>query len=206
MADSTNEKVEKEEKKTRTRKAKETPKEAPKETPKEALAEGATPKEKPVEKPAEKVVFSEQKEPKARKTRKKKAGVSVVSRGKRKESIARAHVSKGKGNIRINNRSLVSYVSNKYVREIVREPLRYLGPEALDIDVHVNVFGGGVLGQAQASRTAIAKALVAHFPDANLKDKFLAIDRSLLVEDVRRVEPKKYKGPKARARFQKSYR
>ena len=62
------------------------------------------------------------------------------------------------------------------------------------------------MGQAQAARTAIANALVAYFDGMNLKEKFNSIDRSLIVDDTRRVEPKKFRGPKARARFQKSYR
>ncbi len=62
------------------------------------------------------------------------------------------------------------------------------------------------MGQAQAARTAIANALVEYFGEMNLREKFVEIDRSLVVEDTRRVEPKKYRGPKARARYQKSYR
>lgn len=138
-----------------------------------------------------------------RKSKKKEAH---VSRGKRKESIARASITKGTGKIRVNNLSIDAYYNNSYVREIVKEPIHYLGPEVNGIDIHLVVYGGGVMGQAQASRTAIANALVDYFDTQNLKEKFMNIDRSLLVEDVRRVESKKYKGPKARARYQKSYR
>lgn len=70
----------------------------------------------------------------------------------------------------------------------------------------MNVSGGGTMGQAQAARTAIAHALVMYFDQMNLREKFISIDRSMLIEDTRRVEPKKFRGPKARARFQKSYR
>ncbi len=143
------------------------------------------------------------KPPRKKKTRKK--GKVVVARGKRKESKARARIKEGKGDIRINHKSLYSF-TNKYVQEIIREPLRYLGPEANEIDISVSVSGGGIMGQAQAARKAIAKALVAYFDTLNLKEKFISIDRSLVVEDVRRVEAKKYRGPKARARYQKSYR
>jgi small subunit ribosomal protein S9 len=62
------------------------------------------------------------------------------------------------------------------------------------------------MGQAQAARTAIARALVAALGDDDLRKRLVEFDRSLLVEDVRRVEPKKFKGPGARARFTKSYR
>ncbi len=161
----------------------------------EAKAEPQKVAEKPAaEKPA----------PKAKKQKKQKSK-AVVARGKRKLAIARATVKPGKGRIRINKVLLDSY-NNMYVREIIREPLRYTGPEANDLDISVTVFGGGSMGQAQAARTAIANALVKYFEGTNLREKFVDIDRSLVVEDIRRVESKKYKGPKARARFQKSYR
>ncbi|MBU0590599.1 30S ribosomal protein S9 [Candidatus Micrarchaeota archaeon] len=143
---------------------------------------------------------------KKRSTAKKKSSVKVcVARGKRKESIARATIKEGKGVIRINSHN-ISSLPNSYVREIIREPLNYVGPEANTIDISINVNGGGMMGQAQAARTAIANALVMYFDTMNLKEKFILIDRTLVVEDTRRVEPKKYRGPKARARFQKSYR
>jgi small subunit ribosomal protein S9 len=136
---------------------------------------------------------------------KKAARKVFVARGKRKESVARATISEGKGAIRINSRSIAS-INNPYIADIVREPLRYVGPEANNIDISVNVRGGGTMGQAQAARTAIANALVMYFEGMNLREKFIDIDRSLVIEDTRRVEPKKFRGPKARARFQKSYR
>ena len=135
---------------------------------------------------------------------KKKEAISVF-RGKRKESIARASITKGKGVIRINSVRLDA-IDNKYVRQMVAEPLG-LAPEiATQVDISVNVFGGGQMGQAQACRTAIARALVGFSGDDNLKRKIIDRDKFMIAEDSRRVEPKKYKGPKARARFQKSYR
>ena len=137
------------------------------------------------------------------KPKQKKAG--NVFRGKRKESIARATVRKGKGKIRINS-TLLSAVDNKFVRGIVSEPL-HLAPEiASQVDISINVAGGGQMGQAQACRVAVARALIGFSGGEALKQKMVAYDRSLVAEDSRRVEPKKYKGPKARARFQKSYR
>lgn len=136
---------------------------------------------------------------------KQKKEASNVFRGKRKESVARATIRKGKGVVRINSVRLEA-IDNKYVRETISEPL-HLAPEiATQVDISVNVFGGGQMGQAQASRVAIAHALIGFSGGDALKQKMIAHDRSLTVEDVRRVEPKKYKGPKARARFQKSYR
>jgi small subunit ribosomal protein S9 len=191
-----------EEKKKKVKKA---PKEKPEEKAEAPRAEAAP---KPDEKKAEAKPEAKP-EPRAKKRKaagpKKPSRKVFVARGKRKESIARATITDGKGALRINSHNLAS-INNPYVREIIREPLRYVGPEANDVDISVSVKGGGTMGQAQAARTAIANALVMFFEDKNLKQKFIEIDRSLVVEDTRRVEPKKYRGPKARARFQKSYR
>jgi small subunit ribosomal protein S9 len=141
----------------------------------------------------------------SRKTLKKSKEKVIIARGKRKEAVARATIRSGKGVVRVNSVNLDS-LGNKFVREIIREPIRYVGADANNVNISVNVFGGGSMGQAQAARVAIANALVLYFGEDQLKEKFISIDRSLIVEDTRRVEPKKYKGPKARARYQKSYR
>jgi small subunit ribosomal protein S9 len=161
--------------------------------------------QKAAEKAAEASPVAAEKPAARAKKQKKQKSKAVVARGKRKLAIARATVKPGKGKIRVNKVLLDSY-NNMYVREIIREPLRYAGPEAGDLDISVTVFGGGSMGQAQAARTAIANALVKYFEGSKLREKFVDVDRSLVVEDIRRVESKKYKGPKARARFQKSYR
>jgi small subunit ribosomal protein S9 len=166
------------------------------------------PKEAKVEAPKEISKELPKKEKKPRKTKKapkKPKTKVVVARGKRKEAIARATIRSGSGAIRI-NRVLLESFGNSFVREIIKEPVRYVGPEVNTVNISVNVIGGGAMGQAQAARTAIANALVNYFEEQNLKEKFISIDRSLVIEDTRRVEPKKYKGPKARARYQKSYR
>jgi len=129
----------------------------------------------------------------------------LVIRGKRKESVARATIQKGSGIVRVNKLN-VEALNNKYVRDFIKEPIKLAGLPANSVNITVTVNGGGVLGQAQAARIAIAKALVKYFDDKALQDKFMSVDRFLLIEDSRRVESKKYKGPKARARFQKSYR
>jgi small subunit ribosomal protein S9 len=167
-------------------------------------------KPKPVEKPepkkaGEKKEGSRPNAKKARKPKKKKKSVRVEhSRGKRKRAIARATVKEGSGRIRVNSK-LVSSIGNKYFRSIVSEPLELIGPDGLKVDVSVKVRGGGEMGQAQACRTAIAKALAQYFGEGAIA-KYNEDDRYLLREDPRRVEPKKYMGPKARARDQKSYR
>ncbi len=139
--------------------------------------------------------------PKARKSR-KKAKIGVV-RGKRKEATARAYLRlNGKGNLSYNGLALAA-VPSAYVRQIITEPLRFT--DGSKYDIVVTTHGGGTMGQAQAARVAIANLLVAHEGD-ELKAKMMEADRSLLIEDSRRVEPKKFRGPGARARFTKSYR
>ncbi|MEI7827600.1 MAG: 30S ribosomal protein S9, partial [Euryarchaeota archaeon] len=93
------------------------------------------------------------------------------------------------------------------IRLRLREPLM-LAPEELvgKLDVSIKATGGGIWGQADAARTAIARGLVDWTNDLSLKDLFLKQDRSLLVNDYRQKEPKKFGGRGARARRQKSYR
>lgn len=143
------------------------------------------------------------KETKKKKT--KKAIKALVVRGKRKLSIARAAIRDGTGVIRFNRMNIES-LENPYIKEIIREPVTYIGADSSKVNISVSVTGGGTMGQAQAARVAIANALVKYFDDNKLKEKYIMIDRSLVVEDTRRVESKKFRGPKARARYQKSYR
>ena len=126
--------------------------------------------------------------------------------GKKKTAIARATVRDGEGRVRVNARP-VELVEPEMARLQMLEPFRIAGDEVReDLDVEVSVSGGGVSGQADAVRTAIARGIVDHTNDAELRDAFMAFDRSLLVNDVRQSEPKKWGGPGARARYQKSYR
>ena len=81
------------------------------------------------------------------------------------------------------------------------------------IDIRVSVKGGGQIAQIYAIRQAISKAIVAYYQKfvdeaskKEIKDLLVQYDRSLLVADPRRCEPKKFGGPSARARYQKSYR
>ncbi|MFN3527562.1 MAG: 30S ribosomal protein S9 [Candidatus Altarchaeaceae archaeon] len=133
-----------------------------------------------------------------------------VVRSKRKRAIARAHIREGNGKIRVNSFLLENYFTNEILREYVKEPL-LLAEEFLNlnkINIYVNVKGGGISGQADAVRTAIAKAFYAYTNNDLLKKKFIDYDRVLLVDDVRRTEPHKpsqsSKGP--RHKKQKSYR
>jgi small subunit ribosomal protein S9 len=126
--------------------------------------------------------------------------------GKKKTAIARATVREGEGRVRVNSRP-VELVEPEPSRLKMLEPFRIADDDLReDIDVEVHVEGGGVSGQADAVRTAIARGLVQHSNDAELRDAYMEFDRSLLVNDVRQTEPKKWGGPGARARYQKSYR
>jgi small subunit ribosomal protein S9 len=176
---------------------------------KEVKSEATVPEAKAEVKAEAKVEVKTEAKAEVKKSRRKsvstKGNKAIVVRGKRKESIARATIKKGNGTVRVNKIN-VEALNNKYIRFFITEPLRFLGPEANTVSISVTVNGGGMLGQAQAARTAIANAIVEYFDDKALKDRIMAADKFMLVEDSRRVEPKKYKGPKARARFQKSYR
>jgi small subunit ribosomal protein S9 len=131
---------------------------------------------------------------------------TVVATGKRKTSIARATLKAGSGIIRINKQLLESY-GNDLGRMKIREPLMLANNFDGKVDINVNVHGGGVQGQAEASRLAIAKALLMFSGNnQDLKKKFLDYDRHLLVADVRYKEMCKPNDSKARAKRQKSYR
>jgi small subunit ribosomal protein S9 len=129
----------------------------------------------------------------------------AVLKAKKKEATAQATIRKGKGVVRINSLNLNIYGPN-YVREMIREPLYLAGDLSNEVDIDVDVMGGGVMGQAIASRAAIAKALVDFSGNDKLKKQMVSYDRMLLVDDARRVEPKKPLGPKARRKKQHSKR
>jgi small subunit ribosomal protein S9 len=130
----------------------------------------------------------------------------INTAGKRKSAIARAVLKEGTGKVRINRAALDVY-EPRLARLKLREPLVLAGDYANKVDIKVNVFGGGVMSQAEAARLAIAKALVAFAKDKKLEKTFLDYDRHLLVADVRQRETRKpNKAGKARAAIQKSYR
>jgi len=131
---------------------------------------------------------------------------SIVVSGKRKKAIARATINPGDGRIRINKVLLDNYTP-KISRLKLREPLILAGDVSNKVNIDINVRGGGVNSQAEASRLALAKSLVEFTKSNELKDKFLEYDRSFLVADVRRKEPSKpNRHGKARSKVAKSYR
>ncbi len=129
----------------------------------------------------------------------------VLTSGKRKTAVARATTKKGNGIITINGTPVEIYPV-PLLREKIMESIRLAGDRATSIDVEVKVHGGGPTGQADASRTAIAKGMVKYFKDDALQEVFRQYDRTLLVNDIRRKMPKKPTGSGARAKRQKSYR
>jgi small subunit ribosomal protein S9 len=131
--------------------------------------------------------------------------VLVVS-GKRKTAIARAVVKPGIGRIRINMIPLEIY-QPEVARQKIMEPLIQAGDDVWkQLDIDVKVSGGGYMGQAEAARMAIANALLKWTKSTQLRSAFIECDRTMIVGDPRRKEPKKFGGPGARARDQKSYR
>lgn len=125
--------------------------------------------------------------------------------GKRKRAIARATIKQGVGKVRINHVLLQNYTPTM-ARQKLEEPLVLAGDVPRTVDINVNVNGGGIASQAEASRLVIAKALIQWTKDKKLESQFLNYDRHLLVADVRRKETRKPNDSKARAKRQKSYR
>ncbi|KUE73797.1 30S ribosomal protein S9 [Candidatus Methanomethylophilus sp. 1R26] len=130
---------------------------------------------------------------------------AVNTSGKRKSAIARAVVKEGTGKVVINKIPLAIY-SPELARLKIEEPLQLVPEKASKVDISVSVQGGGVMGQAAAVRTAIARGLVDYYKDDELEAVLKAYDRSLLINDDRRKLPKKPMGRGARAKKQKSYR
>jgi small subunit ribosomal protein S9 len=129
----------------------------------------------------------------------------LLASGKRKTAVARATVKPGKGRTRINNVPLEVF-EPKIARDRIMEPLIQAGDVWKQIDIDIKVSGGGFMGQAEAARMATAKALFKWTKSAHLRTIFTDFDRTMLAGDPRRKEPKKFGGPGARARDQKSYR
>jgi len=130
----------------------------------------------------------------------------LLTSGKRKTAIARATVREGQGRIRVNNVPLEIF-EPEIARSKIVEPLLQTGEEIWkQLDIDIKVSGGGFMGQAEAVRTSIARALVRWTKSKQVKTTLTEYDRTMIAGDSRRKEPKKFGGPGARARDQKSYR
>merc|ERR1719444_229176 len=134
---------------------------------------------------------------------------SVQTFGRKKTAVAVAFVKKGVGRVKINGVP-IELVEPEVLRYKVWEPILLLGANRYsDVDIRIRVKGGGYTSQIYAVRQAIAKALVAWYQKyvdeaskKEIKEILLGYDRNLLIADARRVEPKKFGGRGARARFQ----
>jgi small subunit ribosomal protein S9 len=121
--------------------------------------------------------------------------------GRRKTAVARVYLSEGKGNITINKKDLANYFPTATLQYKVKQPLT-LTDNAENFDITVNVFGGGITGQAEAIRLATSRALC----ELNEENRLVLKPEGLLTRDPRMVERKKFGQKKARKKFQFSKR
>ena len=133
-----------------------------------------------------KMIFMEQQQ---EQVKKKKTKV-LLTIGKRKKAIARAYIREGKGMVRVNSVPIQN-ITPRYRNIRIMEALVIAGELANNVDIDVKVQGGGVWGQADAVRTAIANALVAWTKNDKLRNMYIDYDRTLLISDARRTEPHK---------------
>jgi len=137
----------------------------------------------------------------------------VQTFGRKKTAVAVATCRRGRGFIKVNG-CPIEFVEPEVLRYKVFEPVLLLGKSKFaNIDISIKVQGGGYTSQIYAIRQAIAKGIVAYFQKyvdeaqkKEIKELLGSYDRTLLVADPRRCEPKKFGGPGARSRIQKSYR
>ncbi|EJU28930.1 MULTISPECIES: 30S ribosomal protein S9 [Capnocytophaga] len=121
--------------------------------------------------------------------------------GRRKTAVARIYLKEGSGVITVNKRNLTDYFNTPTLQYKVKQPFALLGIEDT-YDVKVNVYGGGITGQAEAIRLAISRALC----ELDVENRAVLKPEGLLTRDPRMVERKKFGQKKARKRFQFSKR
>lgn len=126
---------------------------------------------------------------------------STSALGRRKTAVARIYLSRGQGAIQVNKRNLEDYFPAYVLRKVVQQPLQEAAVEK-QYDIQVKVQGGGLTGQAESIRLAVARALCQIDASHRLKLK----QAGYLTRDPRMVERKKYGRKKARRRFQFSKR
>jgi len=138
---------------------------------------------------------------------------SVQVFGRKKTATAVAFCKTGRGLIKVNG-CPIELLEPEILRLKTFEPVLILGQDKFaNLDIRIRVKGGGITAQIYAIRQSIAKAIVAYYQKfvdeaskKEIRDLLIGYDRSLLIADPRRCEPKKYGGRSARSRFQKSYR
>jgi len=121
--------------------------------------------------------------------------------GRRKTAVARVYLSDGKGNITVNKRDMEKYFTTGTLQYKVKQALM-LTENDKNFDISVNVFGGGITGQAEAIRLALSRAMC----ELNEENRLILKPEGLLTRDPRMVERKKFGQKKARKKFQFSKR
>jgi len=121
--------------------------------------------------------------------------------GRRKTAVARVYISEGKGNITVNKKDYKAYFTTPTLQYKVLQALN-LTDNATAFDININVFGGGITGQAEAIRLAISRAMV----QLNEENRAILKPEGLLTRDSRMVERKKFGQKKGRKKFQFSDR
>ena len=128
-------------------------------------------------------------------------GNVINTTGRRKSAVARLFLTEGKGNIIINGQKLEEFFPLARYQYVVKQPLELLGV-AENYDIKIKIHGGGITGQAEAVRMAIARALV----EVNPEDKAALRKAGFVTRDPREKERKKPGQPRARKQFQFSKR
>jgi len=121
--------------------------------------------------------------------------------GRRKTAVARIYLSEGKGEITVNKKKLEDYFTTAPLQYKVRQPFMLTETDG-NYDVNVNVYGGGITGQAEAIRLALSRAMC----EINEENRTVLKPEGLMTRDPRMVERKKYGQKKARKKFQFSKR
>jgi len=121
--------------------------------------------------------------------------------GRRKTAVARVYVAKGKGNITVNKKAMTDYFPTAPLQYKVNQPLVMTNNDG-NFDITVNVYGGGVTGQAEAVRLALSRAMC----ELDAENRAILKPEGLLTRDPRMVERKKFGQKKARKKFQFSKR
>ena len=121
--------------------------------------------------------------------------------GRRKTAVARVYVAKGKGNITVNKKAMADYFTTAPLQYKVNQPLVMTNNDG-NFDITVNVYGGGITGQAEAIRLALSRAMC----EVDAENRAILKPEGLLTRDPRMVERKKFGQKKARKKFQFSKR
>ena len=121
--------------------------------------------------------------------------------GRRKTAVARVYVAKGKGSMTVNKKDVAVYFPTASLQYKVNQPLAMTNNDG-NFDITVNVYGGGITGQAEAIRLAISRAMC----ELDAENRLILKPEGLLTRDPRMVERKKPGQPKARKKFQFSKR